>query len=145
MSDLQELTHLVIGCALRVHTRLGPGLFESVYHSVMRRDLISRGRLVESNKPIGFEFEGHWFEEGFKPDLIIDRCLVVEIKSQKELHPIDQMQLNTYLRILDYRVGLLINFGAVHLRDGIKRIVNNWYPDKSPLPSLPLFPSREKK
>jgi GxxExxY protein len=126
MRDLEKLTHIVIGCALRIHTRLGPGLFESVYHSVMNRDLITQGLFVESKKTIGFEFEGQWFENAFVPDLIVERCLVVEIKSQKRLNPIDQKQVHTYLRILDYRAGLLINFGAEHLRDGIKRIVNNW-------------------
>lgn len=126
MDELEKLTHVVIGSALRIHTKLGPGLFESVYHSVMNRDLITQGLFVESKKSIGFEFEGHWFENAFIPDLIVERCLVVEIKSQPQLNPVDQKQVHTYLRILDYRAGLLINFGADHLRDGIKRIVNKW-------------------
>lgn len=74
MCDLEKLTYEVIGCALRIHSKLGPGLFESVYHKVMAWDLGGRGHVVESQKPIGFEFEGHWFDVGFVPDLIIDRA-----------------------------------------------------------------------
>src|SRR5688572_22993254 len=146
MHDLDKLTYEVIGCALRIHSKLGPGLFESVYHKVMCWDL-SRGHFVESKKPIGFEFEGHWFEAGFVPDLIIDRSLIVEIKSEKENNPIHQKQLLTYLRLTDLSVGLVLNFGALHLRDGIKRVLNNWYPNQSTpsLPSSPSYPSCENE
>jgi GxxExxY protein len=144
MDDLEKLTHIVIGCALRIHTKLGPGLFESVYHAVMFRDLVSQDLFVESKKSVGFEFEGHWFENAFVPHLIVERCLVVEIKSQKQLKPIDQKQVHTYLRILDYRVGLLLNFGEEHLKDGIKRVINNRQRKyRSSLPSFTSLPSRE--
>ena len=126
MSDPDKVSHLVIGSALRIHTRLGPGLFESVYHRVLCRDLRARGLSVESKKPVSFEFEGLWFEGGFEADLVIEHCLIVEVKSVKQLVPIFEQQLLTYLRLLDYRVGLLINFNTVHLRDGIKRMVNNY-------------------
>jgi GxxExxY protein len=81
---------------------------------------------VESRKRISFEFEGHFFEECFEADLIVERCLVVEVKSVQALGPIFEKQVLTYLRLLDYRIGLLLNFNTVHLRDGIKRIVNNY-------------------
>ena len=124
--DLDALSHLVIGSALRIHTRLGPGLFESVYHSVLHRDLVKCGLFVESNKLISFEFEGEWFENGFRTDLIVERCLVVEIKSIAAIAPVHERQLLTYLRLLDYKLGLLINFNNLHLKDGIKRVVNNY-------------------
>ena len=126
MLEIDRLSGLVIGTSMRIHTRLGPGLFESVYHKVLHRDLVSQGLFVESKKPISFEFEGMKFKSGFIPDLIIERKLIVEVKSVRISHPVFEKQLLTYLRLLDCRVGLLINFNTDHLRDGVKRIVNNY-------------------
>ena len=106
--------------------KIGSRPFESVYHRVLCRDLQRSGLFVESKKLISFEFEGIWFDGGFEADLVVERCLVVEVKSVKQILPIFEKQLLTYLRLLDYRVGLLINFNTVHLRDGIKRMVNNY-------------------
>jgi GxxExxY protein len=125
--EFDQLSHLVIGTAVRVHSKFGPGLFESVYHKVVLRDLLSRGLHVESKKPISFEFDGLCFKHGFIPDLIVERSLVVELKSVKTLTPLFEKQLLTYLRLLNCKVGLLINFNTLSLRSGgIKRIVNNF-------------------
>ncbi len=126
INNLDQLTHLIIGSAMRVHTRLGPGLFESVYHSVLYRYLQARGLFVESKKRVSFEFEGQLFEGAFEADLIVERRVVIEVKSVNALAPVFEKQILTYLRLLDCKVGLLINFNTVHLRDGIKRIVNNY-------------------
>jgi iron complex transport system substrate-binding protein len=126
MTDPDKVSRIVIGSALRVHTRLGPGLFESVYQKVLCVDLRAHGLFVESKKLISFEFEGHHFKDGFEADIVVERCLVVEVKSVLALAPIFEKQLLTYLRLLDYRVGLLINFNTVHLKNGIKRMVNNY-------------------
>src|SRR5688572_14792772 len=125
--QFDELSHVVIGAAIRVHDRFGPGLFESVYHKVLLRDLRNRGLSVQSKRPITFEFDSLRFKHGFIPDMIVANSLVIEIKSVKTLIPVFEKQLLTYLRLLDCKVGLLINFNTISLRDGgIKRVVNNF-------------------
>jgi GxxExxY protein len=123
-SQLNLITGDVIGAALRIHSALGPGLLESVYEVVLARDLARKGYLVERQKPISFEFEGMVFTEGFRADLLVEDAIVVEVKSVALLAPVHASQVLTYLRLLDYPVGLLINFGVARLREGIKRIAN---------------------
>jgi GxxExxY protein len=126
MHNFDDLSYKVIGIALGVHKKLGPGLFESVYHSVFYRDLKTEGLYVESKKVIPFAFEGLRFKRGFVADLIVENALVIEIKSVKELKPVFEKQLLTYCRLTNCRVGLLINFNTATLPEGIKRIVNNY-------------------
>lgn len=122
--DLNLVTGQIIDSAVRIHMSLGPGLLESVYEAILARDLARRGYFVERQKPVSFDFDGMWFENAFRADLIIERAVVVEIKSAVALTPVDEKQLLTYLRLLDYRVGLVLNFGAPLLKDGIRRIAN---------------------
>ena len=124
MSNLNLLSGAIIDAAFHIHVKLGPGLLESVYHRILARDLIRRGYFVESKKPISFEYEGLWLEDAFRPDLIVERCVVVEIKSVSAFTAVHEKQLITYLKILDCRLGLLINFNTALIRDGIKRVVN---------------------
>jgi iron complex transport system substrate-binding protein len=126
MHDFEQLSREVIGVAINIHTRLGPGLFESVYHTVLGRDLIRRGFEVESKKLITFEYGGLLFENAFQADLIVNRMLIVEVKSVAALAPVHEKQLLTYLRLTKLQVGLLINFNVAHLKEGIKRIVNSF-------------------
>lgn len=79
---------------------------------------------VEADKRVGFEFEGEWFDDGLRIDLFVERQLIVELKSVRTLLPVHHKQLLTYLRLMDCRLGLLINFGEFYLKDGIKRIAN---------------------
>jgi GxxExxY protein len=90
----------VIACGVRIHQRLGPGLLESVYEVVLARDLMCRGFQVERQKPITFEFEGILFEDAFRPDLIINEQVIVEVKAVAKLDPVFDRQLLTYLKIL---------------------------------------------
>ena len=92
--------------------------------AVLAHELEKRGLQVKRQKPVPIEFEGMRFEEGFRADLIVENCVVVELKSVEELPRVHSKQLLTYLRLLDYRLGLLINFGASVIKDGIHRIVN---------------------
>ncbi len=108
----------------RSDLRLGPGLLESVYEVVLAHELEKRGLKVERQKPVPIEFEGIRFDEGFRADLIVEECIVVELKSVEQLSPVHSKQLLTYLRLLDYRLGLLINFGAPVIKEGIRRVVN---------------------
>jgi GxxExxY protein len=126
MHEFDKLSHIVIGSALHIHSRLGPGLFESVYHKVLCYELQKRGLHVESKKPITFEYNGEWFENAYQADLVVERSLIIEVKSVPALAPIFEKQLLTYLRLLKCKVGLLMNFNTLHMKDGIKRIVNDY-------------------
>ena len=129
--DIDAITAEIVDAALKIHMRLGPGLLESVYEAVLTAELTRRGFLVERQKVIPFEFDGMIFEEGLKVDLLVNGVVVVELKSVKKLEPVHYKQVLTYVRLLDLRVGLLINFGAPTLREGLKRVVNG-YSQRSP-------------
>ena len=103
---------------------LGPGLLESVYTVILQKKLQERGYQVEREVPIPVEYEGLQFELGFRADLIINGCFIVELKSVEKLTPVHAKQLLTYLKVTDTRLGLLINFGEALLKDGIKRLAN---------------------
>jgi iron complex transport system substrate-binding protein len=124
--DVDSLTYRVIGSALMIHRELGPGLLESVYHTVLYRDLVSRGLFVESKKWISFDYGGHRFENVGQADLVVERTLVIEIKSVLKLDPVFEKQLLTYMRLLECKVGLLLNFRTALMKDGIKRLVHNY-------------------
>lgn len=125
MRGTDSVTRKIIGSAMRIHTALGPGLFESVYEMVLARDLGRAGLHVERQKSIGFEYDGMKFDDAFRADLIVERAVVVEVKSVASLAPVHAQQLLTYLRLLKLPTGLILNFNTEHLRDGIKRILND--------------------
>lgn len=127
--QLDEIGTKIVDAAFRVHRGLGPGLLESVYQRVLGRELSRLGLFVEREKWISFDYDGLWFENAFKTDLIVERSIVVEIKSVAEIKPVHFMQVLTYLRLLDMRLGYLMNSSAPLFKDGCKRIVNN-YEDK---------------
>jgi GxxExxY protein len=124
MKDLNSLSGMIVDAAFHIHSTLGPGLLESVYEIVLEHELKKRGLKVARQKPVSFEYDGIRFDEGFRADLIVEDCIVVELKSVEELSRLHSKQILTYLRLLDYRLGLLINFGAPVIKDGIRRIVN---------------------
>ena len=126
MRDIDEVSGIVVDECYHIHTGLGPGLLESVYEAVLARRLERRGLKVERQKSVTFEFYGMIFSDGLRTDLIVDDQLVVELKSVEQMAPVHPKQLLTYLRLLDLRVGLLVNFGAPTLKEGLKRIVNNY-------------------
>ncbi|PKM35161.1 MAG: GxxExxY protein [Gammaproteobacteria bacterium HGW-Gammaproteobacteria-10] len=123
--DVEEISAIVVDTALKLHRDLGPGLLESVYESVLSKMLEQRGLLVERQKPIPIRYQGVELDEGFRLDLLVDGQLIVELKSVENIHPVHPKQLLTYLRLMNLPLGLLINFGAPLLKDGLKRIVNN--------------------
>ena len=118
------ITGAVVSAGVRIHQKLGPGLLESVYEVVMARDLVRLGFHVERQKPINFEFEGTLFNDAFRPDLIVNNAVVVEIKAARAIDPVFERQLLTYLKIMDMRIGLLMNFGMTTMKEGIRRIAN---------------------
>lgn len=132
MGDVDDITGAIIDAALQIHRALGPGLLESVYSAVLARSLVRRGFHIERNKTIRFEYDGMVFEEGFRADLIVETQVIVEIKSVERLARVHAKQLLTYLKLTNTPVGLLINFGAPTLREGLRRIVNGYLPSAPP-------------
>jgi len=130
--EIDDITAEIVDAAVKLHVRLGPGLLESVYEAVLARELVRRGLSVQRRKPIGFEFDGLWFEEGLRVDLLVNGLVVVALKSVEKVAPVHAKQVLTYLRLLGLRVGLLINFGAATMKEGLQRIVNDYTPSASP-------------
>ncbi len=131
MRQIDDITGEIVDAAVKLHQSLGPGLLESVYEAVLARELVRRGLEVERQKTIVFEFDGMRFDEGLRVDLFVEHTVVVELKSIEAILPVHKKQLLTYLRLLDLPVGLLINFGAPVLKDGLHRIVNKLPPSAS--------------
>ena len=119
-----EIAKQILDCAFVVHTKLGPGLLESVYDVVMAHELKKKGRTVERQKPLPITYDGIRFEEAFRADLLVDGKVIAELKSVESLSPLHAKQVLTQLRMTDLKLGLLINFGEAHLKNGIKRIIN---------------------
>lgn len=129
---LDDITGVVVDAAVRLHKALGPGLLESVYEIVLMRDLQRLGLHVERQMPVSFEYEDLKFCDAFRLDLIVEGQVIIEIKSVETLAPVHSKQLLTYLRLMKLPVGLLLNFGAPVMKDGIKRVVNELSPSASP-------------
>ena len=119
-----EIATAVVEAAYKLHTGLGPGIFETVYEVTLAHELRKRGYRVERQVPVPIIWDGLKFDEGFRADLIIDDCVLVELKSIQALEPVHSKQVLTYLRLTNKRLGLLINFGESRIKDGIKRVVN---------------------
>ena len=122
--ELEQIAKDVVDAAIKLHIALGPGLLESVYSVLLAKKLMERGYRVEREKDIPIIFEGVCFEVGFRADLVISECFIVELKSVETLAPVHAKQLLTYLKLSNMRLGLLINFGEELLKNGIKRIAN---------------------
>ncbi|MBW4566862.1 MAG: GxxExxY protein [Tolypothrix carrinoi HA7290-LM1] len=119
-----EVAKEIVDAAYKIHTTLGPGLLESVYQAVLEYELRNRGLRIEADQPIPVVYEGVHLEVGFRADLIVENKVIVELKSVEAVHPVHKKQLLTYLRVANKRLGLLINFGAFLIKDGIPRVVN---------------------
>jgi GxxExxY protein len=119
-----EIGTAIVESALKVHRALGPGLLEAVYEAAMAHELRTRGFEVERQKPMTFSYEGVRFEEGYRADLVVDRKVIVEVKSVENRLPVHKKQLLTYLRLADVRLGYLVNFNEYLVKDGIERMVN---------------------
>lgn len=119
------ITAEIISAAIEIHRALGPGLLESVCESILERDLRRRGLFVERGVAVQFEYDGMVFKDGLRVDLLVNREVVVELKSVERLAPVHSRQLLTYIRLLGLEVGLLINFGGATLKEGLHRILND--------------------
>ncbi|MGN6398875.1 MAG: GxxExxY protein [Flavisolibacter sp.] len=120
-----ELSSIVIGEAIKVHQNLGPGLLESVYEECLSYKLIKSGLMIEKQKPIPLVFEEVKLECGFRCDVLVENKLIIEVKAVEALNDIHLAQVLTYLKLTNKKLGLLMNFNVLKLKDGIKRVVNN--------------------
>ena len=121
-----ELSGIVIGAAIEVHKTLGPGLLESVYQTCMLKELYIRGIWVESEAPVTVKYKGDVITEAYRVDLLDDNRLVVELKAVDRVSDVHKAQLLTYLRLMNKKLGLLINFNELVVSKGIKRVINNF-------------------
>ena len=126
-----QIATVVVDSAFKIHTKLGPGLLETVYEVTLAHELRKRGLRVERQVPVPIVYDELVFEEGFRADLLVEDKFIVELKSVEVLPSVAPKQLLTYLRLRDCRLGLLINFGESLIKNGIKRI-SNGMPDDAP-------------
>lgn len=118
-----ELSKIIVDISYKIHTRLGPGLLESVYEAILYHELIKKGLKVERQKPIPVIWDDVYLDIGFRSDLIIENKVIVEIKSVEKLSNAHLKQLLTYIKITNLKLGLLINFNEALIKNGIKRVV----------------------
>lgn len=121
-----ELTEIIIGCAIKVHKALGPGLLESAYEECLFYELKKTGLAIEKQKPLPLIYEEVKLDCGYRSDIIVENKVVIEVKSVDGLSDIHLAQTLTYLKLAKCKVGLLINFNVLKLTQGLKRVVNNY-------------------
>ena len=119
-----EIAREVVDAAFKIHTTMGPGLLESVYQAVLAHELAQRGLRVQREVPISIGYDNLRFDVGFRADLLVNGLVIVELKSVEHTAPVHSKQVLTYVRLARLRLGLLVNFGAPRIKDGIARVVN---------------------
>ncbi|MBI3239257.1 MAG: GxxExxY protein [Flavobacteriia bacterium] len=125
---INDLTYELVGAAIHVHKSLGPGLLESIYHECMKIELTDRGIQFDTELKVPIEFYDRQLETVLKCDLFVEKCIVIELKAIKELIPVNEAQLMTYMKLLNAPKGILINFNCFHLfKEGQKTYVNEYY------------------
>ena len=122
LAQVEELTQKIIGCAIEVHRLLGPGLLESVYRECMMIEMRQAHLRVESERHVPLEYKGQHISGGLKLDLLVENCVVVELKAVERLHPIHSAQVITYLKLTGHPAALLMNFNCATLKAGLKRL-----------------------
>ncbi|MGF0068816.1 GxxExxY protein [Candidatus Spyradosoma sp. SGI.093] len=124
MMTENEIARIAVDAAVFVHRGLGAGLLESVYETVLAKQLAKRGLDVKRQVPISIRFDGEVFEEGFRADIVLNDLVIIEIKSVEKTLPVHLKQLQTYLKLTGKKLGLLMNFNSALMKDGIARCVN---------------------
>ena len=119
-----QIAKVIVNAAYQIHTKLGPGLLETVYQVVLAHELRKQGLSVEREVPVPIFYDGLRFDEGFRADLIVNDKVIVELKSIETLHPVHAKQLLTQIRLSNRKLGLLINFGEELIKNGIRRLIN---------------------
>jgi len=124
--QMNAITEQIIGAAMEVHRAIGPGLLESAYEVCLVYELRERGYRIEQQKPLPVVYKGVQLDCGYRLDMVVNECVIVEIKAVEKLTTVHEAQLLSYLRLLNCRVGLLLNFHCAMLKNGIRRIVNDF-------------------
>jgi len=122
--EINEITGQIVDAAIKVHTNLGPGLLESAYEACLAYELRKRGLHVGTQVPLPITYENVQLDAGYRLDLLVDSRVIVELKSVEKMIPLYDAQLLSYLKLSGNKIGLLINFNVVRLKDGIKRLAN---------------------
>ncbi len=122
--ELNEISGIIIDSAMKVHSALGPGLLENAYETCLKHELISRDRVVLSQVALPITYCGITIDTGYRIDLLVNNSVIVELKAVDKISPIHEAQILSYLKLSNKRIGLIINFNVIRLRNGIKRFVN---------------------
>ncbi|MEZ5744466.1 MAG: GxxExxY protein [Sphingomonadaceae bacterium] len=125
--ELERIARTVVDCGFHIHQDLGPGMLETAYEVILAAELQRNGLTVERQVPVRMEYKGLVVDNAFKIDLLVDRQLIVELKSIERLAPVHGKQVLTYLKLMDLPLGLLMNFGQALFKDGLRRIANDYY------------------
>lgn len=127
MQGLEEIAKISVDCGFHLHKDIGPGLLESAYEILLCESLKEKGLSVERQKIVPIRFKGRVLDQAFRADLIVEKRLLIELKSTERYAPVHAKQLLTYLRLIDLPLGFLMNFGAATFKEGVKRIANDYY------------------
>jgi GxxExxY protein len=122
--EIERVATEIVDAAFKIHMKLGPGLLESAYQVLMEYELRKRGLYVQREVPVPVVYEDVRLDAGYRLDLLVNNCVIVEIKAIEKLHPVHEAQVLTYLKLTGPRLGILINFNTKLIKDGIKRIVH---------------------
>lgn len=125
MTNADDVASQIIGAAIRVHRKFGPGLLESVYATCLGQELVEQGLAVDIGKPLPLTYKGLTVGRAYVLDLLVEGCVIIEVKCVESLKDIHVAQLLTYLRLTGLTLGLIINFNVVVLKNGVRRVVNN--------------------
>jgi GxxExxY protein len=123
LSEVELVGKKVLDAAFKVHTNLGPGLLESVYEACLAYEIRKGGLAVETQVALPVIYDQVQVDAGLRMDMLVEKCVIVELKAVDTMNPVYEAQLLTYLKLTNYRLGYLINFNVPHLRDGFKRMV----------------------
>lgn len=123
--DENEISAAVVDAAIQIHRRLGPGLYESVYEAILAHELVKRGLQIKRQVAVALQYDELTFDEAFKADLLVENKVMIELKSLETLLPVHHKQLLTYIKLANVRLGLLLNFGATFMKDGVERVANH--------------------
>ncbi|MCB9184936.1 MAG: GxxExxY protein [Flavobacteriales bacterium] len=129
--EINQITGTIIEEAIRIHREVGPGLLESVYEAVLAKRLTNRGLKVQCQVPVPVVIDGEDFPVGFRMDMLVEGIVIVELKSVEDVPAVDYKRVQTYLRLQDLRIALLINFGRETLLEGLSRIANKYIEDRT--------------
>jgi GxxExxY protein len=123
--DINKISGMIVDAAMRVHSKLGPGLLESTYEACLAYELRKRGLSVRRQVALPIVYDGIQLDDGYRIDLLVEESVIVDLKAITKVHPVHDAQVLSYLKLSGHKLGLMINFHVLHLKDGIKRFVND--------------------